>query len=65
MSVSGKSIKVTLVRSKNHRDETTRATLQTLGLGRINASRVLPDNAAVRGACAKLAHMVKVEEVTQ
>ena len=60
-----KSIKVTLVRSKNHRDDTTLATLQTLGLGKVNASRVLPDNPAVRGACAKLAHMVKVEEVSK
>lgn len=61
--MNAKKIRVTLVRSKNHRDDDTRATLQTLGLGRINASRVLPDNPAVRGTCAKLAHMVKVEEV--
>lgn len=63
--MSGKSIKVTLVRSKNHRDQDTLATLQTLGLGKVNSSRILPDNAAVRGSCAKLAHMVKVEEVSK
>jgi large subunit ribosomal protein L30 len=62
---SGKQIKVTLFRSKNHRDDDTKATLQTLGLGKINATRILPDNPAVRGACAKLAHMVKVEEVSK
>ena len=63
--MSGKTIKVTLVRSKNHRSEDTLATLQTLGLKKIRTSRVLPDNAAVRGACAKLSHMVKVEEVSK
>ncbi len=61
----GKSLKVTLLRSKNHRSEDTLATLQTLGLKKIRTSRVLPDNAAIRGACAKLAHMVKVEEVSK
>lgn len=63
--MAGKSIKVTLLRSKNHRDHDTLATLQTIGLKKVNSSRVLPDNAAVRGICAKLAHMVKVEEVSK
>jgi large subunit ribosomal protein L30 len=63
--MSGKSLKITLVRSKNHRSEDTLATLQTLGLKKIRTSRVLPDNAAIRGACAKLSHMVTVEEVTK
>ncbi len=57
-----KGIKVTLERSKNHRDKDTLATLATLGLKKLNSSRVLPDNPAVRGAVAKLAHMVAVEE---
>jgi len=56
-------IKVTLVRSKNHRSTHTLAVLETLGLKKINKSRVLADNAAVRGICARLRHMVKVEEV--
>jgi large subunit ribosomal protein L30 len=60
--MSGK-IKVTLVRSKNHRSEDTLATLQTLGLKKVNSSRVIADNPATRGICAKLAHMVKIEEV--
>ena len=42
-SMNGK-IKVTLVRSKNHRSTDTLATLQTLGLKKVNASRILPDN---------------------
>jgi large subunit ribosomal protein L30 len=63
--MAGKSIKVTLVASKNHRSPHTRAILETLGLKKIRTSRVLPDNAAIRGACVKLAHMVKVEEVSQ
>ncbi|MGH7442379.1 MAG: 50S ribosomal protein L30 [bacterium] len=56
-------IKVTLLRSKNHRDDDTLATLETLGLKKINSFKVLPGNAAVRGAVAKLAHMVAVEEI--
>jgi large subunit ribosomal protein L30 len=63
--MSGKFIKVTLVRSSNHRSDDTRATLSTLGLWKMNSSKVLPDNASVRGTCAKLAHMVKVEEVSK
>lgn len=60
-----KSLKVTLVRSSNHRSDDTRATLHTLGLKKMNSSKVVPDNAAVRGIVAKLAHMVKVEEVSK
>jgi ribosomal protein L30 len=63
--MSGKSLKVTLVRSKNHRSTDALSTLQTLGLKRLNASRILPDNAAIRGACAKLSYMLKVEEVSK
>lgn len=62
--MSGK-IKVTLVRSKNHRSKDTLAILQTLGLKKINGHRILPDNASVRGTCARLSHMVRVEEVSK
>jgi large subunit ribosomal protein L30 len=58
-------IKVTLVHSKNHRSTKTLAMLQTLGLKKMNSSRLLPDNPSVRGVCAKLSHMVKVEEAAQ
>ena len=60
-----KSLKVTLVRSSNHRSDDTLATLHTIGLYKMNSSKVLPDNPAVRGIVAKLAHMVKVEEVSK
>lgn len=63
--MAGKSLKVTLVRSKNHRSTDALSTLQTLGLRKVNSSRVLPDNPAVRGAVAKLSHMLKVEEVSK
>jgi ribosomal protein L30 len=64
-NMSGKSIKVTLVRSKNHRSPDALSTLETLGLKKIGTSRVFPDTASIRGACVKLAHMVKVEEVSK
>ncbi len=38
-----------------------RSTLQALGLGRINRSRCLPDNSAVRGMLEKVKHLVQVE----
>jgi len=39
-----------------------RATLRALGLGRINRSRRLPDNPAVRGMLNKVRHLITVEE---
>lgn len=60
-----RSLKVTLVRSRNHRSDDTLATLATIGLRKMNSTKVLPDNPAVRGIVAKLAHMVKVEEVSK
>ena len=54
-------LKVTLIRSviggpQNHRD-----IVKGLGLGRVNSSVVVPDNAAMRGAIRKINHLVDVE----
>lgn len=56
-------VKVTLIHSVAHRQPTQRKTIQALGLGKINSSSILPDNAATRGAIFKVAHLVSVEEV--
>ena len=56
-------VKVTLIHSVAHRQPTQRKTIQALGLGKINSSNILPDNAAPRGAIFKVAHLVSVEEV--
>lgn len=57
-----KKIKITMVGSKNHRSKDHLRTLNALGLKKINQTRELPDNAAVRGMAKKLYYMVKVEE---
>lgn len=58
-----KSLKVTLTKSRIGRLPKQVATLDALGLRKIQQSRVLPDNACVRGMIRKVEHMVLVEEV--
>lgn len=55
-------IKVTQVKSAIGRIEPQKRTIKALGLGKISSSSVLPDNTAVRGMVASVAHLVKVEE---
>ena len=56
-------LKVTQTGSPIRRTKDQRATLLGLGLGRMHRTRVLEDTPAVRGMIAKVAHMVRVEEV--
>lgn len=56
-------LKITLKRSVAHRIPEQRKVAKELGLGRINSSVVKPDNAAMRGAVLKIAHLVDVQEV--
>lgn len=54
-------IKVTQIRSTIGRIERQKRTAKALGLGRVNSSRVLPDNPAVRGMVDSIGHLVRVE----
>lgn len=54
-------IVVRQVRSRVGAKPKQQATLRALGLGRINRSRRLPDNPAVRGMLARVEHLVHVE----
>ncbi|APT18191.1 hypothetical protein FC62_GL000730 [Amylolactobacillus amylotrophicus DSM 20534] len=56
-------LKVTLIRSAAHRLPAQRTIVKELGLNRVNSSVVKPDNAAIRGALLKIAHLISVEEV--
>jgi len=56
-------IKVIQVRSIIGRDETQKRTIQALGLGKINRSRVHNDTPAIRGMINKVRHLVLVEDV--
>ncbi|MBD5432219.1 MAG: 50S ribosomal protein L30 [Lactobacillus sp.] len=57
------NLKVTLIKSAAHRLPKQRTIVKNLGLGKVNSSVVLPDNAATRGALLKIAHLISVEEV--
>jgi large subunit ribosomal protein L30 len=56
-------LKVTLVRSAISRPEVQRRTVEAMGLTKLNKSRVLPDNLAVRGMIRAVSHLVQVEVV--
>ncbi len=56
-------IKVTLVKSTIGQVQSVKGTVAALGLKKIRSSSELDDNASVRGMIAKVAHLVKVENV--
>ena len=59
------NLKVTLIKSVAHRLPKQRKIVKALGLGKVNSTVVLPDNAATRGALLKIAHLISVEEVNK
>lgn len=58
-----KQLKVTLVKSTIASKPAHRATVQALGLGKLNSVAILPDNEAVRGMIFKIKHLVTVDEI--
>ncbi|MDE6844789.1 MAG: 50S ribosomal protein L30 [Lachnospiraceae bacterium] len=59
---TAKTLKITLVKSTIGQVPKNRATVEAMGLRKINQTVELPDNAATRGQIQKVRHMVKVEE---
>jgi large subunit ribosomal protein L30 len=59
---SGKSLRVTLIKSPYGRGRDAMACVQGLGLRRQRDSRVLEDSAAVRGMISRVSFLVKCEE---
>jgi large subunit ribosomal protein L30 len=57
---TGPSITVVQYGSPIRRPHHQEATLIGLGLNKIGRQRTLPDNPAIRGMIAKVAHMVRV-----
>ena len=55
-------LKITLVKSTIGAIPKHRATVEALGLKKLNKSVELPNNDAVKGMIAQVQHMVKVEE---
>jgi len=57
------NLKITLTKSTIGAIPKHRATVEALGLKKLNATVELPDNAATRGMVAQVKHLVKVEEI--
>lgn len=56
-------LKITLVKSPIGAIPKHRATVEALGLKKLNKTVEMPDNASVRGMIAQVQHLVKVEEI--
>ena len=60
-----KTITVRQTGSPIRRQEYQAECLRALGLGRMNATRTLEDNAIVQGLIRKVHHLIKIENKTQ
>ena len=58
-----KTLKVTLVKSTIGAVPKHKATVEAMGLRKLNKTVELPDNEATRGQIQQVRHLVKVEEV--
>ncbi len=61
--MADKKLKITLTKSTIAALPKHKKTVAALGLGKINSTVELPDNAAVRGMVNQVIHLVKVEEI--
>jgi large subunit ribosomal protein L30 len=60
--LTGKTIRVTLVRSPIGYTKDQKATVKALGLRRMHQTVEQRDNPAVRGMIQKIIHLVQIEE---
>lgn len=63
MAKKEKMLKVTWVKSCIGYNDKQAKIIEALGLKKLNQTKVLPDNEAIRGSLHHVAHLVKVEEV--
>ncbi|MCQ2492863.1 MAG: 50S ribosomal protein L30 [Lachnospiraceae bacterium] len=56
-------LKITLVKSPIGAIPKQRATIEALGLKKVNKTVEMPDNKAIRGMIQRVRHLVKVEEI--
>ena len=56
-------LKITLVKSPIGAVPKHKATVEALGLTKLNKTVEMPDNGAVRGMIQNVRHLVKVEEI--
>ena len=60
--MADKKLKVTLVKSPIGAVPKQRKTLESMGLRKLNQSKLYPDNQATRGQIQQVNHLLKVEE---
>ncbi len=58
-----KNLKVTWVKSCIGYNKEQAKIIEALGFKKLNQTRILPDNASIRGSLFHVRHLVKVEEV--
>lgn len=58
-------LKVTLKRSTVKATKRQQETVRGLGLRKLNHTRIVPDNPAIRGMIVKVNHLIDWEEVTE
>tara|TARA_B100000959_G_scaffold214931_1_gene226321 strand:- start:953 stop:1135 length:183 start_codon:yes stop_codon:yes gene_type:complete len=58
-----KKIKIMQIKSAIGYNKKTKATIEALGLKKINSSIIVIDNLSSRGMINKVKHLVKVEEL--
>jgi|TARA_B110000438_G_C15472437_1_gene503725 large subunit ribosomal protein L30 len=61
--VKNKNIKITQVKSKIGYKKKAKATLEAMGLKKINQTVLMPDNSATRGMIKKIEFLINVEEL--
>jgi large subunit ribosomal protein L30 len=60
-----KKLNVTQIKSVIDRPKSQKLTIEALGLGKPNYSRVHNDTPQVRGMINKVSHLLKVEEIEE
>lgn len=60
-----KALRITLVKSPIGYSKTQRAAVKSLGLRKLNASRVHQDTPVIRGMINKVRFLLKVEEIQE
>jgi len=60
----GKKVRVTQIASGNGQKPGQQATLIGLGLNKIRRTRELEDTPSIRGMLRKVAHLIRVEELS-
>ncbi|NLE50910.1 MAG: 50S ribosomal protein L30 [Chloroflexi bacterium] len=60
-----KKLQVTLVKSPIGYNKRQKATVQSLGLGRLNSTAIHDDTPPIRGMIQKIIHLVEVEEIDE